>query len=247
MFNGKKTVLITGASRGIGAACAELFCEAGYNVVINYNNSGEKADMLAERLQFEGYSAVAFQADISDAVQADNLFKEITQIYGGVDILVNNAGIAEQKLVIDMTDGDWKRMIGNNLNSCFYASRRALPYMLDKKWGRIINVSSIWGIHGASMEAHYSASKAGIIGFTRALALEYAPSGITVNCVAPGVINTDMIGGFNSSDRADIISAIPAGRLGTPSEVAELVLFLASDHASYITGEIIGINGGYKG
>lgn len=241
-----KTVLITGASRGIGAACAELFAKAHYNVVINYLNSEEKANSLSHTLNSKGYNTMVYKADVSQYDMVDRMITDIVDTYGGVDVLVNNAAISEHKLLFDMTFEDWQRMINVNLNSCFNTTRLTLPHMLNNKCGKIINVSSIWGIKGASMEAHYSAAKAGIIGLTKSLALEYAPSNIQVNCVAPGVINTDMNSNLNDEEMQSVIKDIPLMRLGKSEEIAEMILYLASDKADYITGQIITIDGGYS-
>ena len=240
-----KTVVITGASRGIGAQCARLFAEKGYNVVVNYNNSEERAKSLCDEFNSRGLSAVAVKADVADSAQAKGLIDEAIATFGGVDVLVNNAGIGEQRLITDVTDEIWDRMIGVNLNSVFYCTRQVLPHMINKKSGRIINISSIWGICGASCEVHYSAAKAGVIGFTKALAKEVGPSGITVNCVAPGVIETDMNRALSENDLEALCDETPVGRLGTVSDIASTVLFLSEDTGSFITGQVISPNGGF--
>ncbi|MGI6702311.1 MAG: elongation factor P 5-aminopentanone reductase [Christensenellales bacterium] len=236
-----KTVLITGASRGIGAATAELMAKSGYRVVINYNQSRDKALELRDRLVDKGFDALAIKADVSSYDEVDNMFGQIESVYQGVDILVNNAGVSELKLLIDMSPDEFKRMIDVNLTGCFNTIKRAISYMLTKG-GRIINISSVWGITGASMESHYSASKAGLIGLTKSLAKEYARSGITVNCIAPGVIDTEMNSHLTEQEKNALLEQIPAYRMGTPREVAETVLFLSK--ADYITGQIITIDGG---
>ena len=210
-----KTVVITGASRGIGSECARLFAKKGYNVAINYNNSETKAKALCDELNSQGFNAVAIKADVSVSSQAKELIDKTIEIFGSVDVLVNNAGIGEQRLITDVTDEIWDRMIGVNLNGVFYCTRQALPHMINKKSGRIINISSIWGICGASCEVHYSAAKAGVIGFTKALAKEVGLSGITVNCVAPGVIETEMNKALSEDDLASLRDETPVGRLGT--------------------------------
>ncbi len=240
-----KTVVITGASRGIGAQCARLFAKSGYNVVINYNNSEERAQLLCKELNSQGFSAVAIRADVSDPRQAEKLINGAIDAFGGIDVLVNNAGIGEQRLITDVTDEIWERMIGVNLNGVFYCTRQALPHMINKKNGRIINISSIWGICGASCEVHYSAAKAGVIGFTKALAKEVGLSGITVNCVAPGVIETEMNKALSTDDLAALCDETPVGRLGTADDIANTVLFLAQDTGSFITGQVISPNGGF--
>ncbi len=239
-----QTVLITGASRGIGAECARQFAARGYRVLINYCRSGEKAEALLDEIKAIT-DADIFCADVSDPDQVRRMFSEIEKEYGGTDILVNNAGIAQTKLFTDITDEDWKRMISVNLSSVFYCCRSALPYMIRKKYGRIINISSMWGQVGGSCEVHYSAAKAGIIGLTKALAQEEGPSGITVNCVAPGVIRTDMTSCYSEEDMKALSDETPTGTTGTPADIARTVLFLADEKASFITGQVFGINGGF--
>lgn len=240
-----KTVVITGASRGIGAECARLFAEKGYNVVVNYNKNEEKAVALCNELNSKGFNAVAIGADVSDSAQAKKLIDEAVALFGSVDVLVNNAGIGEQRLITDVTDEIWDRMIGVNLNAVFYCTRQVLPHMINKKSGKIINISSIWGICGASCEVHYSAAKAGVIGFTKALAKEVGPSGITVNCVAPGVIETEMNKALSEADLEALCEETPVGRLGTVRDIANTVLFLSEDTGSFITGQVISPNGGF--
>ena len=236
-----KTVLITGAARGIGAAAAEGFAEAGYQVVINYLHSAEKAEALAAR--WPGRT-LAVQADVADPAQVEAMFAAAERAFGGVDVLMCNAGIAAQKLFTDVTDEEWQRMLAVHLSGAFYCCRRALPHMIRRKWGRILTVSSMWGQVGGSCEVAYSAAKAGLIGLTKALAKEEGPSGITVNCVAPGVIDTDMMASFSAEDKAALAEETPLGALGTPKQVADALVFLAGDGASYITGQVLGVNGG---
>jgi len=240
-----KTVVITGASRGIGSECARLFAEKGYNVVINYNNSEDKAKALCDELVSQGFSAVTIKADVSVSARAKELIDKAVELFGSIDVLINNAGIGEQRLITDVTDEIWERMIGVNLNGVFYCTRQALTHMINKKSGRIINVSSIWGICGASCEVHYSAAKAGVIGFTKALAKEVGPSGITVNCIAPGVIETEMNKALSADDLAALCEETPVGRLGTVTDIANVALFLAEDTGSFITGQVISPNGGF--
>ena len=236
-----KTVLITGAARGIGAAAAERFAEAGYQVVINYLHSAEKAEALAARWSGR---ALAVQADVADPAQVDAMFAAAEKTFGRVDVLVCNAGIAAQKLFTDVTDEEWRRMLDVHLSGAFYCCRRALPRMIRQKWGRILTVSSMWGQVGGSCEAAYSAAKAGLIGLTKALAREEGPSGVTVNCVAPGVIDTDMMAAFSAEDKEALAQETPLGALGTPKQVAGALVFLAGDGAGYITGQVLGVNGG---
>lgn len=236
-----KTVLITGGARGIGAAAVESFAEAGYQVVINYLRSAEQAEALAARWPGR---ALAVGADVADRAQVEAMFDAAEKAFGGVDVLVCNAGIAAQKLFTDVTDEEWQRMLAVHLTGAFYCCRRALPYMIRHKWGRILTVSSMWGQVGGSCEVAYSAAKAGLIGLTKALAKEEGPSGVTVNCVAPGVIDTDMMASFSAADKAALAQETPLGTLGTPRQVAQALVFLAGDGASYITGQVLGVNGG---
>lgn len=241
----KKTAIITGSSSGIGAAAAIEFAKSDYNVVINYNNSKEKALKILEKVRALGCLSIAVKADVSKFEESKILIEKCVEQFGGVDVLVNNAGISEFKLFTDITESDWSKMIQTNLSSVFYCSKFAVKEMLKKHTGKIINISSMWGIAGASCEVHYSAAKAGMIGFTKALAKELGPSGINVNCVAPGVIDTQMNGSLSKEDMADLINDTPCGRIGTPEEIAKLILFLASDESSFITGQVISSNGGF--
>lgn len=229
-----RNVLITGASRGIGAATARAFAERGDKVFINYNNSQEAAEELAKET-----GGVAIRADVSNANEVNAMFEKI----GSVDILINNAGISGFYMLDAMSDEEWKRMIDVNLNSVFYCTRAFLPQMINRKQGAIVNVSSMWGICGASCEVAYSTAKAGIIGFTKALAKEVGPSGIRVNCVAPGVIDTDMNKALDEDAKKALCEETPLGRLGTPEEIAKAIVFLA-DENSFITGQILSPNGG---
>ncbi len=241
-----KTALITGASRGIGRATAEAFAKGGYNVIINYNKSEEQA-LLLERLINEntGVAAMAVQADVSCEAQVDDMFGAALSRFPAIDVLVNNAGVSRQALLTDTTFAQWEEIFAVNMSGAFLCSRAVLPGMISQKCGRIINISSIWGITGASCEAAYSASKAALIGFTKALAKEVGPSGITVNCVAPGVIETDMNAGFSKDDIAALIDQTPLLRLGSPAEVASAALYLSSDEAGFITGQVLSLNGGF--
>lgn len=236
------TAVITGSARGTGAATAALFADMGYNVVINYNTSEVEAIALAESL---GEKAIAIQADVSTMDGAKKLFAEAKKHFGAVDILVNNAGIAQQKLFTDITKTDYDRIFDCNVRSVFNCCQCALPDMIHNKYGRIINISSMWGIVGASCEVHYSASKAAVIGMTKALAREVAPSGITVNCIAPGVIDTPMNKGFDEETMAQLKEETPVGRIGTPQDVARTVVFLADSANSFVTGQVLGVDGGF--
>ena len=237
----EKTVLITGGSRGIGAACVEAFAAAGCRVVFSYLHSQEQAAALCAR--WEG-RALAVQADVADRDQVTALFRQAEQAFGPVEVLVNNAGIAQQKLFTDITPAEWRRMLAVHLDGPFYCCQAALPAMIRAKWGRIINISSMWGKVGGSCEVHYSAAKSGLIGLTKALAQEEGPSGVTVNCIAPGVVETDMMAGFSAADKQALAEETPLCRLGRPEEVAAAAVFLAGDQAAFITGQVLGVNGG---
>lgn len=240
-----KTALITGASRGIGTACAIALSKSGYNIVLNYNKSEERAFELAKIItENYGVSVLCVKADVSDYSAVCEMVKTAEEKFGAIDVLVNNAGIAQQKLFTDTTPDDWNNMMGVNLTSVYNVTHEVVKSMIRNHCGRVVNISSMWGQVGASCEVAYSTAKAGVIGFTKALAKEVALSGITVNCVAPGVIMTDMMSSFSDEDIALIKDEIPMGELGTAKNVADTVAFLVSDKASYITGQVIGVNGG---
>ena len=239
-----KTVLVTGSSRGIGRACALAFAGAGYHVFINCRNSTDKLETLEREILDAGGFCTKLPGDVSCSETVRSLFREITAVCGGLDVLVNNAGIAHFGLLSDMSDGEWRTVLDTNLSSAFYCCREAIPHMVSKKQGRIINISSMWGTSGASCEAAYSASKAGLDGLTRALAKELAPSNIQVNAIACGVIDTEMNGRLDMEERAALEEDIPAGRFGTAEEAAGLVLMLA-EAPSYLTGQVIGMDGGF--
>ena len=240
-----KTVIITGASRGIGQSIAELFANKGYNVLINFNNSEKSALDLYNKLKSEGLSVKVFKADVSKRNEVESMMKFCVEEFGGIDVLINNAGISQEKLFIDISDDDFDEMINVNLKSVFYCSQVALRYMLPDKKGKIINVSSIWGMVGAACEVHYSASKAGVIGLTKALAKELGPSNIQVNCIAPGVIRTDMLSSYTEDELSVLQENTPLMRLGSPNDIAGCALFLASSYSNFITGQIISPNGGF--
>lgn len=239
-----ETALITGGSRGIGAAIAAALARAGYAVAINYNHSAGAAEALAASLRAEGHTAITVQADVSDPAQVTAMFQAVENQLGAVSVLVNNAGIAQQKLFTDLSDADWRRMMGVHLDGAFYCCRAALPAMIRARYGRILNIASMWGQVGGSCEVHYSAAKAGLIGLTKALAKEEGPSGITVNCIAPGVVDTDMMASFSDEDRAALADETPVCRLGSADEVAAAAVFLCSRAAGFITGQVLGVNGG---
>ncbi|MCC0653022.1 elongation factor P 5-aminopentanone reductase [Clostridioides sp. ES-S-0001-03] len=245
MNKNNKTVLVTGGSRGIGRAISKIFAKDGYNVLINFNKSENEAKELYTVLNEKGFSVKLFKANISNREEVENMIDYCIKEFGGLDVLINNAGISQDKLFTDITDEDWDNMMNINLKGSFYCSQIALKYMISEKKGNIINISSIWGISGASCEVHYSVSKAGIIGMTKALAKEVAPSNIRVNSVAPGVINTDMLSEYNEDEIDVLVEETPLMRLGTPEDIANCAIFLASDKSSFITGQVISPNGGF--
>ncbi len=236
----KKTVLITGSSRGIGAGAARAFAANGYNVAVNYFNSEKKALALAEEI-----GGSAFKADVSSAEQAQELINAVLNRFGQIDVLINNAGTAlKQAVISDVSEKELDKLFAVNVKGTFNCANAALDCMLTRHSGKIINVSSIWGVSGGSCETAYSASKAAVIGFTKALAKEVAPSGITVNCIAPGVIKTDMNAHLKDADFAELKEEIPLGRIGLPQDIAGVMLFLASSAADYITGQVLCVDGG---
>lgn len=241
MQTNRKTALITGASRGIGLAAAECFSAAGYDLILTCNNSIEVLKATASRLRGQKQiQCLAVQADMGREEDVLRLFQSINSL----DVLVNNAGIAHIGLLTDMTAAEWHRIMAVNLDSCFYTCRAAIPLMLKNHRGKIINVSSVWGTQGASMEVAYSASKGGVNAFTRALAKELAPSGIQVNAIACGVIDTAMNDCLTAEDKAALTAEIPADRLGLPEEAAGLILQTAQA-PEYMTGQIITMDGGW--
>ena len=241
----KKTVIITGASKGIGAAMAILFARKGYNVVIGYNESYQLAKMLSSSLSNQGYNVLPVKVNVTNKLETDILIKEVVYKFGSVDILINNAGVAHSGLITDTDEFDVERIFDINLKGVFNCCKSVTPQMVNQKSGKIINISSMWGQVGASCEVAYSAAKAGVIGLTKALAKELAPSGITVNCIAPGLIDTTMNANISVDDLNAFVEDIPLGRMGTAEDIAETALFLASDGADYITGQVLGVNGGY--
>ncbi len=232
-----KNVLITGGSRGIGRACVKAFSNAGYRVFFTYNKSEDFALALEKEC-----GAIAIKADVSKENQI--VFDTISK-YGKLFALINNAGIAEQKMFQDISVDDWDRMFDINIKGMFLTTKGVISNMISEKSGRIVNISSIWGIRGASCEVHYSASKSAVIGFTKALAKEVGPSGITVNCIAPGVIDTDMNSILDEDTLSSLAEETPMNRLGTSEDIASLALFLCSDKASFITGQVISSDGGF--
>lgn len=232
-------VLVTGGGRGIGEAIVRTLAKK-YKVAFTYNQSEEKALSLEKELEGR---VKAFKCDVSSADDVKRMAEEVRSAFGKINMLVNNAGVSMTKLFQDLSDDDWRKVMGVNLDGTFFVTREFVPDMISAGFGRIVNVSSMWGISGASMETAYSASKAGVIGLTKALAQELAPSGITVNAVAPGAIDTDMMHEYSPDEIFDFASTIPLGRLGTPDEVAHAVDYLLS--ASYVTSVILSVDGGF--
>ncbi len=235
-----KKILISGGSRGIGAATVEAFAAAGDQVVFLYQSSHEAAQEICRRT-----GAASIPADVTDSNTVRDAVDQAAKLLGGLDVLVCNAGISWIGQICDTSDANWQQICNTNLASVFYLCRSASEYMVKNHSGRIINVGSVWGRCGASCEVAYSASKSGVRGLTMALAKELAPSGITVNCVEPGVIATDMNAGFSPEELNQLIEEIPLSRMGEPAEVARVIAFLASDAASYVTGQCIGVDGGF--
>ena len=240
-----RTVLITGASRGIGAQTACLFAKNGDAVAINYHRSAEQAQALVEEIQALGGQAIAVQADVSDEYQVRRMVQEVEDRFGEIDLLIHNAGIAHQGLLTDMTADEWRQVMGVHLDGAYYCCHAVVPSMVRRHSGVILTVSSMWGEVGASCEVAYSAAKAGLIGFTKALAKELGPSGIRVNGVAPGVIATDMCANLDEETVAALKDETPLMRIGAPQDVAQALVFLASEEASFITGQILSVNGGF--
>ena len=233
-----RRVLVTGGTRGIGRAVAEAFLQRGDRVLFLYRKSEEQAEELRQ------LGAVGYRCDLSDLSALKETCKRILAEEGSVQVLVNNAGIAQFSLLHEVTDEMWEAVRSVNYDAPFYLTRAFLPGMIRQKYGRILNISSMWGQVGASCEVAYSAAKAGVIGFTKALAKEVGPSGITVNCIAPGVLDTEMNAGLSGDTRKELKEETPLGRLGTPLDVAKACIFLSSEDGAFITGQVLGVNGG---
>lgn len=245
LFMKLRTAMITGASRGIGAAVAEIFASNGWNLALTCIRSKERLEALAKKLHASyGVTCLTFTGDMGKEKDVQNCFQQIEQCFGGVQVLINNAGISHVGLFTDLTLEKWEQIMRTNSTSVFLCTRQALPYMLKQRSGSIINISSVWGCAGASCEAAYSASKGAVNALTMALAKELAPSGIAVNAIACGAIDTDMNACFTEEEKADIAAEIPAGRFGTPKEAAGLVFSVACQ-PSYLTGQIIRLDGGW--
>lgn len=241
----KKNVLITGASRGIGRSTALLFADKGFHVFLNCNKSIEELQKVQQEIeQNHPDCSTIVTGNVGNPEDVRSIFREIYSHCDSLDVLINNAGVAHIGLLMDLTDEEWHRIIDTNLSSVFYCCREAVPKMVSKKSGRIINISSMWGTVGASCEAAYSASKSGIHGLTRALAKELAPSGISVNAIACGVIDTVMNAQLDKTERQELAEEIPAGRFCSPEEIAE-VIWQTANTPVYMTGQIIGVDGGY--
>lgn len=244
MKNDRKTLLVTGGSRGIGRACALAFGKEGYNIAVNYNKSESSALSLKEELKQMGAECEIYKADVSNSEEVKEMISRIVENFGGIDVLLNNAGIAQQKLFDTLTDEDYDKMFAVNTKGTFNCSREVSKIMLSNHRGSIINISSVWGALGASMEVHYSASKAAVIGMTKALSKELGPSGIRVNCITPGLIDTEMNAVHSEETLKAFADETALMRMGKAEDVANLAVFLASDKAGYITGQVIGVDGG---
>jgi len=239
-----KTVLVTGGSRGIGEAIALSFARAGANVIINYNQSHTKAEMIVQEIENSGGKAIAVKADISDFEQAKSLVEKGIEVFGNIDVLVNNSGITKDNMIIRMSEDDFDSVIEVNLKGTWNMCKHISRYMLKNKAGSIINITSIVGVIGNPGQSNYVASKAGIIGLTKSLSKELGSRGITVNAVAPGFIETEMTDKLPVEIKEAYLKQIPLSRFGKADDIADLCLFLASDNARYITGQVIGVNGG---
>lgn len=241
----EKIALVTGSSRGIGRAIATQLAHEGYAVCINYRVRRDCADDLVAKLQADGCRAMAVQADVSDRAQVNAMVHQVEETFGPVSVLVNNAGVAGQALFQEITDELWHRYFGVNVDGAFHAIQAVLPHMLHAHEGCIVNISSIWGQRGASCEVTYSCTKAALIGMTRSLAAELAPTHIRVNCVAPGVIKTDMLNALPPEVLPQLAQETPMGRLGTPEDIAQAVSFLVDSRADFITGQVLTADGGF--
>lgn len=239
-----KVAIVTGSSRGIGKAIAIELANRGYQVVINYSSNLALAQQVYDEIKSAGNTCMIIGADVSDPESAQGLIDQTVKEYGQLDVLVNNAGINRDQLMIRMQDDDWHQIINTNLNAAFYCSRGALRYMVRKRYGRIINISSVVGLTGNRGQAHYAASKSGLLGLTFSIAREYGNRGITANVIAPGYIQSDMTENMGTEQKSKLVASIPVGRIGTPEDIAGVVAFLASPEANYITAQCIRVDGG---
>jgi 3-oxoacyl-[acyl-carrier protein] reductase len=242
-FKGK-TVLVTGGSRGIGAAIAQSFAEQGATIALNYAGSQEAAEEIREKILAMGVECKIYQGDVSDFSQVENMIKTVEEDFSGIDILVNNAGVTKDSLFMRMKEEDWDKVIDTNLKGVYNCSKSVIRGMIKRKFGKIINITSVVALSGNIGQANYAASKAGVIGFTKSLAQELGSRNIQVNSVAPGYIETSMTESIPQNIKDELIKKIPSGRIGSPDDVANAVVFLASDKANYITGQVISVNGG---
>jgi 3-oxoacyl-[acyl-carrier protein] reductase len=242
MGSAHEVALVTGASRGIGRAIAERLGRGGYRVAVNYREAVADAEATVARIRDQGGEAHAFQADVSRAEDAEALVRSVQEHFGGLDVLVNNAGIARDTLLLRMRPEEWDAVIQTNLSSVYHCTRAALKHMVRQRYGRIVSITSIAGLVGNAGQANYAAAKAGIIGFTKSVAKEWASRGITVNAVAPGFIDTDMTRALSDTQRDTLLAHVPLGRFGQPEDVAEAVWYLI--HASYVTGQVLVVDGG---
>ena len=241
----KGAALVTGASRGIGRAVAARLARSGYAVCINYLERRDRAEELLSLLTAEGFAAMAYRADVADRAAVEAMTAAVRERFGPISLVVSNAGIAGQMQFQDVREADWDRYFAVNVKGAYHAIRAVLPDMLHAHAGSIVTVSSMWGLRGASCEAVYSATKAALIGLTRSLALELAPTGIRVNCVTPGVIDTDMVQVLGRETLDALAEETPLGRLGTPEDVAAAVCFLAGEKAGFVTGQVLSADGGF--
>ena len=239
------TAFISGASRGIGRAAALKLASLGYDLALNYHTNYEAAQNVQHEAQKYGVKVLLLAGDIANENNVREMFRKIGETFGGADVVVNNASFAEQLMFQDITYEKWRRMFAVTVDGAFFTVQNALPHMLHEKRGRIINISSMWGEVGASCEVHYSAAKGALIAMTKALAKELGPSGITVNCITPGVIDTEMNAHLSAEDIAELCEETPLGRLGSPDDIAETVAFFYTAEAGIITRQIIGVNGGF--
>lgn len=240
-----KTAIITGGSRGIGAAIALALAKEGYNIATTYKERNDAAESIVKQANALGADAISFKADVKSFESAHEVAQSVIKEFGRIDVLVNNAAVASSSLFTDVTPEQWSEIIGTNLTGCYNFCHAVLPHMIRRHSGNIINISSMWGQVGASCEVAYSASKAGVIGLTKALAKEVSLSGIRVNAIAPGVITTEMLNGYTDDDLNALKDETPLNRLGTPQDIACAAVFLAGNNSSFITGQVIGVNGGF--